>query len=195
MVNSFLKNICATIGVMLCLGVIPALMFSDSTSITVWMILTAFFLWVGFKKEHKKGRAEHESTRTAQREEYNDFEGYVKQGLGTASKTEKRLLFEMNRIGLNPKPQYKISRMHVDFAFPEDKVIVEVDGKEFHGSEKARKQDYERDRYLQTIGWKVMRITAEDVFDNPAKSAYKIKNFLKGNRVQLDAKGLYEEDF
>jgi len=94
------------------------------------------------------------------------------------SKTERILLKELNRINLKPKTQYKISRMTVDFAFPKQKIVVEIDGP-YHRRRRQTEADHNRDDYLQSHNWKVRRFTAEETYKNPAKTAWKVKSFLK----------------
>lgn len=93
------------------------------------------------------------------------------------SKTEKLLLDKLNEIGLNPQPQFSIDKMTVDFAFPDVKAVVEIDGY-YHNSVRQREADGNRDDYLQSQGWKIRRFPAEEVYKNPLKVAYKIKYFI-----------------
>jgi len=97
------------------------------------------------------------------------------------SKVEEKLYENLEAIGLHPKIHYPISDMHVDFAFPEHKIAVEVDGKQ-HEGETQRYSDNERLAILQQLGWVVRRVTAEEVYRDPKKTAYKIKYFVKGIR-------------
>ena len=94
------------------------------------------------------------------------------------SKTEKILLKELNRINLKPKIQFKISKMTVDFAFPKNKIVIEIDGL-YHRTRKQTESDHNRDDCLQSKGWKVRRFTAEETYKNPIKIAYKVKYFLR----------------
>jgi very-short-patch-repair endonuclease len=93
------------------------------------------------------------------------------------SKTEDMLYEAMLALGLRPKRQYKISRMHVDFAFLKEKLVVEVDGpyKRNHGGMKSL---FERRRACEKEGWKVENFTAEEVYENPQKIAWRIKNII-----------------
>lgn len=95
----------------------------------------------------------------------------------TQSKTEKLLLDKQKEIGLNSQPQFKIDKMTVDFAFPDVKVVVEIDGY-YHNKIRQREADGNRDDYLQSQGWKIRRFPAEEVYENPLKVAYKIKYFI-----------------
>ena len=48
----------------------------------------------------------------------------------------------------------------VDFVWPAQRLIVEVDSYDFHTSRAAFEADRVRDAHLQTAGWRVLRVTA-----------------------------------
>lgn len=64
----------------------------------------------------------------------------------------------------------------LDFAFPDLRVALEVDGED-HATPAKRKSDLERSARLATQGWKVVRITNGDVDMDPVGS---VKRALKG---------------
>jgi very-short-patch-repair endonuclease len=47
----------------------------------------------------------------------------------------------------------------VDFAWPDRRLAVEVDGYEVHGTRRAMDRDYDRQAQLATAGWQVVRFT------------------------------------
>ena len=47
----------------------------------------------------------------------------------------------------------------VDCLWAEERLVVELDGREVHGTQQAFEADRERDRLLQADGWRVVRIT------------------------------------
>lgn len=57
-------------------------------------------------------------------------------------------------------PQYPVSRFFTDFANPFLKIIVEMDGADFHDQVK----DSKRDNILKDLGWKVFRIPGNKCF-------------------------------
>ena len=97
------------------------------------------------------------------------------------SYTERLLLKAMNKIGLFPEEQYLISDMSVDFAFPDEKLIIEVDGP-YHEDEGQRLTDIRRGYVLRDYGWSVWRLKAEKVYNNPIKMAYRVKFILEKRR-------------
>jgi very-short-patch-repair endonuclease len=82
----------------------------------------------------------------------------------TESPIEEMLLVELNRICLFPHTQYRVGNYRIDLAFPEEKIAVECDGKEWHSSQEQMKHDIERDRYLKQQGWKVMRFSGTEIY-------------------------------
>ena len=54
-------------------------------------------------------------------------------------------------------------RMRVDGAFPQIKVVVEADGREWHADPSSIEKDKRRDAYLASQGWLVLRFTEEEI--------------------------------
>ena len=100
------------------------------------------------------------------------------------NRTEYALYKSMLAIGLKPEPQYKISEMTVDFAFPDKRLVIEVNG--YHHNE-AEQQiiDYKRWCVLNDLGWSRKAFKASSVFKNPDFIAEKIKEQLDNiNRIE-----------
>ena len=55
----------------------------------------------------------------------------------------------------------------VDFAWPDRRIVVEVDGAAFHDSVTDREHDEHRDRALEAAGWIVLRFNWNDVMKRP----------------------------
>ena len=51
----------------------------------------------------------------------------------------------------------------MDFFIPSKKVVVELDGHEFHSSPSQREYDAKRDRYLEKKGFRVIRFTGREI--------------------------------
>jgi very-short-patch-repair endonuclease len=56
-------------------------------------------------------------------------------------------------------PQYPVGKYFVDFGNPVVKVAIECDGKEYHTD---KEKDFQRDKELFLLGWKVYRISGSD---------------------------------
>ena len=65
--------------------------------------------------------------------------------------------------------QYPWRSYLLDFAVPEIKLCIELDGHDGHKSKKARSHDNARDRKLLEEGWTTIRYTGSDIYKNPAK--------------------------
>ncbi len=82
----------------------------------------------------------------------------------TRSELEERFLELCRRAGL-PRPQVNVTvtvggeRFEVDFAWPSNRLIVEVDGRRFHATGSAFERDRRRDQLLAVGGWRVIRGT------------------------------------
>ncbi|WP_075290083.1 endonuclease domain-containing protein [Pararhizobium arenae] len=65
-------------------------------------------------------------------------------------------------MGLGFRRQLPISGYIADFACPEHRIIVEVDGSG-HGDDKQIRHDASRDQILTSLGWTVLRFWNGDV--------------------------------
>jgi very-short-patch-repair endonuclease len=66
----------------------------------------------------------------------------------------------------------------IDFAYPQVKLAIEVDGYETHSSPRAMQRDLERQNDLVAAGWTVLRFTWRDVVRRPAEVARRIRQQL-----------------
>lgn len=85
-----------------------------------------------------------------------------------ATKAESLLWYELRdfaKLGLKFRRQSPIGPYIVDFVCPSVKLIVEVDG-DLHETEAGKRHDANRDAYLRSLGYIVMRIDEPDVINN-----------------------------
>jgi very-short-patch-repair endonuclease len=66
----------------------------------------------------------------------------------------------------------------VDFVYPEQRVVIEVDGTRWHAGRRARVRDAERDNYLNIKGWIVLRFTWFDLVERPTYVVEQIREAL-----------------
>lgn len=87
----------------------------------------------------------------------------------TRSPLERAFLRLCRKHGL-PKPEVnaRLGPYQPDFMWRELGLIVETDGWETHGTRSAFEADRARDARLMTMGYRVLRFTYRQVFDNPA---------------------------
>jgi len=86
----------------------------------------------------------------------------------TRSAAERRLL-ELIRAARLPEPHAntRIGAYEGDLVWPEAAVVVEVDGYAFHSTRAAFERDRRRDAELQTMGYRVFRVTWRQIADEP----------------------------
>ena len=61
--------------------------------------------------------------------------------------------------------QKPIGNFIVDFYCPKAKLIIELDGSQ-HYTEDGKARDFERDKYMESAGLKVLRFSDREVFEN-----------------------------
>jgi very-short-patch-repair endonuclease len=82
---------------------------------------------------------------------------------------ERRFLHIVEAAAL-PSPQcqpFVLGRRR-DFAWPEQRLIVELDGTQAHANAHAFEADRRRDAEASARGWRTVRFTAKQVFEEPA---------------------------
>lgn len=101
----------------------------------------------------------------------------------TRSEFEDAFLEFARRYDL-PAP---ITNTHVhgyeaDVLFPEERVIVELDGAEFHLDRDVFESDRDRDAALLALGYVTVRITWERLKQRPAREAARLRKILDARR-------------
>ncbi|TIQ35131.1 MAG: endonuclease domain-containing protein [Mesorhizobium sp.] len=100
-----------------------------------------------------------------------------------ATKAESLLWYELRELktdGLKFRRQSPIGPYIVDFVCPSVKLIVEVDG-DLHETEAGKRHDLNRDFYLQSLGYVVLRIDEPDVIN----SAWHVAQFVKSEAERV----------
>lgn len=69
-------------------------------------------------------------------------------------------------------------RRRVDFAVPELRIAIEVDGYEHHSRRAVWQDDLQRQNELQAAGWIVLRFSWADVLNRPDRVASVIRRVL-----------------
>jgi hypothetical protein len=108
-----------------------------------------------------------------------------RQGAATVSVLQARMATLIRLHGLpSPVSEYTVLDPHggfvgrVDFAYPELKYVIEVDGYEAHSSLRAFQHDRARQNDLVELGWTVHRFTWTDVNSHPGRVATRIRRVL-----------------
>jgi len=74
--------------------------------------------------------------------------------------------------------QEKIGKYRVDFFFPQGRLVVEVDGKEYHSTEEQRLKDFDRQCEIMRRGYALLRFRGTDVYKDVEGCVDKISLFL-----------------
>jgi hypothetical protein len=97
----------------------------------------------------------------------------------TRSELERRFLRAAGRAGLpTPQVNVRLGAYVVDFLWPEQRLVVETDGAAFHGHHLAARRDHARDAELQMRGYLVLRLTWQEVVDEPAAATARVARAL-----------------
>jgi very-short-patch-repair endonuclease len=70
-------------------------------------------------------------------------------------------------------------------------ICIEIDGQEYHKTKAQRLSDYQRDRYLQMCGFRVVRFPASEVFvdaDSRVEEVHRIRFKMIRTEMELQEK-------
>ena len=98
----------------------------------------------------------------------------------TANDFERRFLTFLDANGL-PRPLVNetLEPYRPDFRWTGQRLIVELDGFETHGTRAAFERDRARDRALMAQGWRVARVTRRQLDAAPAELADELRTLLR----------------
>ena len=80
---------------------------------------------------------------------------------------------------------HHVDRYFLDFAWPEKKIYIEVDGEQHYNDRKVIEHDIERERVLAALGWTCVCRIRWSTFIRLSKDAR--EEFVKGIQTRLDA--------
>ena len=101
------------------------------------------------------------------------------------SEPERQFFWAAEKAHIPLEPAVRVDPYELDFALPNLKIGVEIDGYQHHAEYDQREKDYSRERVLQRRGWQIVRYTAREVLNNPAACIRNLKTIL--NRGQRNA--------
>jgi very-short-patch-repair endonuclease len=68
------------------------------------------------------------------------------------------------RLGVDFVVQYPLKfSFIIDIAFPDNKLAIELDGNYWHSLNKNRQRDHMKDNILTKEGWKIIRISEDEI--------------------------------
>jgi hypothetical protein len=100
------------------------------------------------------------------------------------SELEERFLELCSEAGI-PRPRVNAwialhdGEVKVDFLWPHQRLIVETDGCEVHGTRRAFEADRRRDQRLTLAGYRVVRCTWRQLVDEPHRLTATISSLLR----------------
>ncbi len=75
--------------------------------------------------------------------------------------------------------------IHIDFAYPAEKLAIEIDSVRWHSGVRAIHRDNERQNLLVALGWRVLRFEWDDVLHRPGWVAAQLESALRARPVTL----------
>ncbi|MER8502852.1 DUF559 domain-containing protein [Mesorhizobium sp. M0204] len=78
----------------------------------------------------------------------------------------ERMFYELAFLDLHIYPQHPVGKYRLDFAIPDKRIAIELDGHEYHKTKYQRTHDAKRDRWLYGQGWTVLRFTGTEIHQN-----------------------------
>jgi very-short-patch-repair endonuclease len=100
----------------------------------------------------------------------------------TRSAFEDAFLAFAERFGLpRPHTNQVVAGHEVDIFWPDQRLIVELDGREYHDDEDAFEDDRDKDADLVAAGFRVVRVTWNRLTQEPEREAARLRR-LTGNR-------------
>ena len=78
-----------------------------------------------------------------------------------------------------PRTNYPVAGYSADFCWPDQRVIVEIDGYDFHSGRAAFERDHRRDIVHKNGGYEVLRFTVRQLEDEPLYVAAVIARALE----------------
>ena len=103
--------------------------------------------------------------KTAYPDSYSTTKQYAKENRSQMTDAEKLLWYHLRqeKLGARFRRQHIIGDYIVDFICLKQKLIIEIDGG-YHQETTQQTEDKTRQNWLESMGYKVLRFTNEDIF-------------------------------
>jgi very-short-patch-repair endonuclease len=105
----------------------------------------------------------------------------------TQNDFEESFVAFLDACGL-PRPRFNATLpirgrlLRPDCMWPDQRLLVELDGRAVHGTQRAFESDRQRDRVLLTQGWRSTRVTWRQLHDEPVALAADLRELLTAPR-------------
>lgn len=94
------------------------------------------------------------------------------------SSIERKMEASMSEIGISAIAQFVFGRWICDFAFPDQRLIVECDGDYWHSLPKRKRLDKIKDKQITNKGWRVLRLREWEINQDSHGCAIRIAAML-----------------
>jgi hypothetical protein len=120
------------------------------------------------------------STSATLRCQRSEFVGTLKKG---RSKPELSVLGGLSSLGLSPISQYKFNGFYIDIAFPDKRLLVEIDGVYWHSRPVTKSKDEFVNRLASRCGYRLLRFSDKEVIANLPAVIADIESTLRSNNT------------
>ena len=126
-----------------------------------------------------KGEGKKTPIQTANSKMWPELKDFSRENRKEKTPAEDKLWQRLrnNQYGSKVRRQHVIEGFIIDFAFLNEKLLIEVDG-DYHNDSEQKKYDDSRTEYLQSLGYKLIRFTNDEVINNFQKVSEIIKSEL-----------------
>lgn len=90
--------------------------------------------------------------------------------------------------------EYPFGIYSIDFAWPQKKLAIEIDGEQHERFKEYKERDVKKDKYLSENGWKVIRINWNKFFNNTKYYISYCNEFINNCNIAIDEQ-LIEVDY
>lgn len=88
-----------------------------------------------------------------------------------------------NEFGLEKDRDYKMEfpfhRFSLDFAWPDKKICIEIDGEQHERFQEQKERDIEKDRLLKEEDWIELRKSWKEIFNSPKSFIEEVRNIIE----------------
>lgn len=104
---------------------------------------------------------------------------------------ERQFAKACRSVGLEVEAEQMVGRYRPDFIVRAHKLAVELDGHETHSSVEDRIRDGQRQRYLQRLGWTVLRFTGREIHQDADACAAEVMDFVQALGTPAPSYAIY----
>jgi very-short-patch-repair endonuclease len=109
----------------------------------------------------------------------------------TQSPIEKQFQAACRAAGLEVQAEQMVGRYRADFLIRSHRIIIELDGHATHASADDRTRDLVRQRYLQRLGWTVLRFTGREVHASAEACVGEVQDYLASIELPAPTCAIY----